>query len=807
MKKLLMLFLGIIMMVGMVSAAPFNLPTEWVLQPNGTTIDGNSNGWPDYADNALNASSSGDSNTLGGELPSYYLDYDNMNAGSISDGYIDSAATWNAKGGTGVCAAGFYVSEVNTTGVVCTADANTEYSAGTHISLVGTTFSVDLTDLGSALENSVLSSYQNITNIPTCTGTDKLTYDGTTLSCEADDDGSNTQLTEEQVQDFAWNVLGGTQDGITVSYNDTDNSVSFVVDPAATVEVNVTDLGDVSLNGLSNGQALVYNSTSGLWENDNVVVDLSNYYTKSETYNQSEIDAAIAASSGVWNTSGSDIYYNDGNVGIGTDSPSSSLEVRGTSRFYPDEANDYAAQIYGITGANRGGLYIDSGDDALLYLVDGSNSATTRLNSNGDTYFNGGNVGIGTATPSAALEVDGTVTATSFVGNGSGLTDVGYFEPSPTIASNIYYDGGYLGVGTNDPEAMLHLSGPRTASDIVLNLNDRYKFRGDGVLYWGSAAKHGYLSWDTGKGIVGATGSNNLILRSTNYVDIQRSTIISPNIANTQTPQNRLDVEGSMAVGSTYSGSSTAPTNGLIVEGDVGIGTNSPSTALEVDGTVTATSFAGNGSSLTGIPYIDTANSSRLLESCDYTGTCINSTGLQTAIVNTITYGTSGYYAISNGVNGLLYTETIPASDITGLDYFTGADITGSETAFDGWDKDASNDFSGSWNDLTDIPAGFADDVDNNTQLTETQVDNYVSNNGYLTSYTETDPVWTAASSNYYNKTQVYNTTEVYTKTESDNNFVDVSGDTMTGDLNMSTHNITSVDCILFGSGGKICGI
>jgi len=29
-------------------------------------------------------------------------------------------------------------------------------------------------------------AYQNITNIPTCTGTDKLTFDGTTLSCTAD---------------------------------------------------------------------------------------------------------------------------------------------------------------------------------------------------------------------------------------------------------------------------------------------------------------------------------------------------------------------------------------------------------------------------------------------------------------------------------------------------------------------------------------------------------------------------------------------------------------------------------------------
>jgi len=40
-------------------------------------------------------------------------------------------------------------------------------------------------------------------------------------------------LTEEEVQDFAWNVLAGTQTLITVTYDDVANAVNFVVDEAA----------------------------------------------------------------------------------------------------------------------------------------------------------------------------------------------------------------------------------------------------------------------------------------------------------------------------------------------------------------------------------------------------------------------------------------------------------------------------------------------------------------------------------------------------------------------------------------------
>ncbi|GAF73554.1 unnamed protein product, partial [marine sediment metagenome] len=43
------------------------------------------------------------------------------------------------------------------------------------------------------------------------------------------------------------------------------------------------------------------------------------------------------------------------------------------------------------------------------------------------------------------------------------------------------------------------------------------------------------------------------------------------------------------------------------------------------------------------------------------------------------------------------------------------------------------------WNEISDRPSGL-DDGDQDTHLTEAQVDTFIGNNGYLTSYTETDP-------------------------------------------------------------------
>lgn len=91
------------------------------------------------------------------------------------------------------------------------------------------------------------------------------------------------------------------------------------------------------------------------------------------------INIPVFAVAGQWSSTGTTIYYNDGNVGIGTNSPNNKLDVKGD-----------------LTIGRNGGsvLYVQTPSSDVRLFTNGSNLTIPT-----------GNVGIGTTTPSAKLDI------------------------------------------------------------------------------------------------------------------------------------------------------------------------------------------------------------------------------------------------------------------------------------------------------------------------------------------------------------------------------------------------------------------
>lgn len=258
-----------------------------------------------------------------------------------------------------------------------------------------------------------------------------------------------------------------------------------------------------------------------------------------------------AGGSSPWSLAGNNVFYNNGNVGIGLNNPTYLAHLRGSSPSLMLENTSTSGTFIRFKRATDGvnDNYIALGSDGNMFFRAGGNNRIIIDRSNG-------NIGMGIAVPAERLDVGGAIkigntnssntgairwTGTDFQGRLTNswvsLTQGGN-SPWAESSGHVYYTGTRMGVGLSDPAYLAHLRGS-TPSLMIENTATsavflRFKRSNDG-------ANDHYIALGSAGGMFFRVGGND-------RMTIANTGAVGVGVA---TPAERLDVNGAIKIGNT----------------------------------------------------------------------------------------------------------------------------------------------------------------------------------------------------------------------------------------------------------------
>ena len=272
--------------------------------------------------------------------------------------------------------------------------------------------------------------------------------------------------------------------------------------------------------------------------------------------------------------------YFAGKVGIGIESPVSRLEVYGGNSGNDDI--DRYVRFKASNGEKRFDFYVGGTGNASIFNMYTSDGTTknVQIASGGTSYFNGGDVGIGTPSPDRKLHVkDSAIVVSEFEG-----TNTGSLIDLVNSSSSQLYNGIRFTQGTTSKMAITHIADGTTKGYVqignswatgseILVVDGRTSNVGIGTTSPGGKLDISY----TGTGGTGTQGIGEGL----------NITSLTPNITFNDTSSNVSDYaihlnQNVFTLGRYTSATSQSP-DLVLVQGNVGIGTTGPAHKLTVN--------------------------------------------------------------------------------------------------------------------------------------------------------------------------------------------------------------------------------